>query len=216
MKKMMVAVMLCLAMLTTGCSTAWVGQAEQIVAALSPAASNIVSLVALLQGKSVSTEDLQTIQNAGSQAGADLQLVQSLISQYEKADTATQSGILNQIQTAIGTAQTNLNGILPALHIKDTAAQTKITAVVGIVLSEVESLAAIVPLVKAKASPEMMALAQRQAKTRPPLGAWEFVSSYNSVMVAKTGNAELDQATSGLKIHLHGKVERWATAGVVK
>ena len=55
---------------------------------------------------------------------------------------------------------------MPALHIKDAATQAKITAVVGIVLSEVQSLAAIVPLVSASASPKMMATAAVQAKKR--------------------------------------------------
>ena len=46
--------------------------------------------------------------------------------------------------------------------------------------------------------------------------ASEFVASFNATLTAKTGNVELDQATAGLKIHVHGKVERWVTGGVVK
>ncbi len=137
---------LCVTITLAGCSTGWIAEAEQIVAALIPAAANIVALVAALQGKSVSAADLQTIQNAGTQAGADLQLIQSLIAAYQKADATAKPGILNQIQTAINAVQANCKGCLPALHIKDAATQAKITAVVGIVLSEVQSLAAIVPL----------------------------------------------------------------------
>ena len=51
---------LCLTITLMGCSTAWIGQAEEVVAALIPAATNIVALVAALQGKSVSAADLQT------------------------------------------------------------------------------------------------------------------------------------------------------------
>ena len=186
------------------------------MAALIPAATNIVALVAALEGKGVSAADLQTIQAAGSQAGADLQLIQSLITAYQQADAATKPGILNQIQSAINAVQGNLQGLLPALHIKDVATQTKITAVVGILLSEVQSLAAIVPLVNPNASAAMMATAAAQAKKQPPLTASEFVASYNSTLTAKTGNADLDRATAGLKIHLHGKAARWASAGVLK
>jgi hypothetical protein len=71
-------------------------------------------------------------------------------------------------------------------------------------------------LVSADASPGMMAVAAKQAKKQAPLTASEFVSSYNSTMTAKTGNAELDHATAGMKIHLHGKVARWASAGLLK
>ncbi len=191
-------------------------EAEQIVAALVPAAANIVALVAALQGKSVSASDLETIQSAGSQAGADLQLLQSLIAAYQKADAAAQPGILNQIQAAINAAQSTLNGLLPALHIKDAATQTKITAVVGIVLSEIQSLATIVPLADASAAPETVVMAAKQLKKQPPLTASEFVASYNATLTAKTGNADLDHATAGMKIHLHGKFARWASAGFLK
>src|SRR5580698_9221163 len=162
------ALILCVLVLFTGCSTAWVGQAEEIVAALIPAAANLVTLVAALQGKSVSAADLQTIENAGTQVGADLQLIQSLVAQYEKADAAAQPGILNQIESAVNTAQANLNGILPAIHIKDAATQAKISAVVGILLSEVSSLAAVVPLVRAGGVGGVKSQNQHQNQSQNP------------------------------------------------
>jgi hypothetical protein len=216
MGKVWVVGVLCGALMSTACSTAWISEAEQIVAALIPATANVMTLVATLQGKDISASDLQAIESVGTQAGADLQLMQSLIAQYQKADSAAQPGLLNQIQSAMSAVQSSLNGLLPALHIKDTATQAKITAVVGVVLSEVESMAAIVPLVNSSASTAMMTLAARQAKKQPPLTASEFVSSYNATITAKTGNVDLDRAASGLRIHLHGKLERWASAGLLK
>jgi hypothetical protein len=214
--KWLVAVVLFGTTMWTACSTAWIGEAGQIVAALLPATANVVTLVATLQGKSVSSSDLQTIQSAGAQAGADLQLMQSLIAQYQKADAAAQPGLLNQIQAAMSAVQMTLNGLLPALHITDAATQAKVSAVVGLILSEVESLAAIVPLVNSNASPAMMSMAARQVKKQPPLTASEFVSGYNATMGAKTGNAALDQTTAGLLIHLHQKFARWASGGLLK
>ena len=216
MKKTLLVVLLCGTLMWSACSTAWIGEAEQIVAALIPAVANLVTLVATLEGKNVSAADLQTIQSAGAQAEADLQLMQSLITQYQKADASAQPGLLNQIQAAMGAVQSTLNGLLPALHIKDAASQAKITAVIGILLSEVESVAAIVPLVNGSASPEMMTMAAKQVKKQPPLTASGFVGSYNATMTAKTGNAELDHAAAGMRIHLHGKLARWASAGLLK
>lgn len=214
--RMVLAVVLCFTMIWSGCSTSWIGEAEQIVSALIPAAANLLALVAALEGKGVSAADLQVIQNAGSQAGADLQLIQSLIAAYEKADASAQPGILNQIQSAINAVQGNLQGLLPALHIKDTATQTKITAVIGILLSEVQSLAAIVPLVNPNASAAAVAVARTQVRKSAPLSAQEFVRSYNSTLTAKTGNAGLDRITGGFQIHLHSKVERVVSGGVLK
>ncbi|HYM76916.1 MAG TPA: hypothetical protein VE377_13140 [Candidatus Dormibacteraeota bacterium] len=221
---MILGMVLCLTMILSGCTTSWVDEAEQIVSVLLPAAANLVTLVALLQGKTVTAEDLTVIQTAGAQAEADLQLVQSLIAAYDKADAAARPGILNQIQSAIGAVQGNLQGLLGALHIKDAATQTKIAAVVGIVLSEVQSLAAVVPLVQGSgASGQGPGLARaslraqvRTGHPKTPLAASEFVKSYNSTLTAKTGNADVDRATGSLQIHLHGKVERVASVGMLK
>jgi hypothetical protein len=206
---------MCGSLVCTACSTAWISEAERIVAALIPATANLVTLVATLQGN-VSAADLQTVESAGSQAGADLQLMQSLITQYQKADAAAQPGLLNQIQAATSAVQSTMSGLLPALHIKDAATQAKVTAVVGIVLSEVQAVEAIVPLANPSASPGMMAMAAKQVKKEPPLTASEFVASYNATMTAKTGKVELDRAAKGLRIHAHGKVARWASAGLLK
>src|ERR1700691_276433 len=214
--KMLVTAALCGTMVWTACSTAWISEAEQIVAALIPATANLVTLVATLKGTNVSEDDLQTIQSAGAQAGADLQLLQALITQYERADASAQPGLLNQIQTAMTAVESTLNGLLPALHIKDATTQAKITAVIGILLSEVQSVAAIVPLVNASASPGMMAMAETQSRKQPPLTATEFVSSYNATMTAKTGDAGLDEATAKMRIHSHDKFARWASAGILK
>ncbi|HLZ40313.1 MAG TPA: hypothetical protein VKQ11_05090 [Candidatus Sulfotelmatobacter sp.] len=210
------AVVLCLSMIFSGCSTDWVREAESIVAALIPAAANLVALVAALEGKTVSASDLQIVQNAGTQAAADLQLVQSLIVAYEKADAAGKPGILNQIQSAIGAAQGNLQELLPALHIKDAATQAKITAVVGILLAEVQSLGAVVQGTGARdQGPGIRGQLSVRAEVRTSLlSAGEFVKSYNATLTAKTGNAELDRVAAGLRIH--GKASRFATAGVMK
>ncbi len=208
--RVVLALVLCVTVMLTGCSTNWIAQAEQIVAVLIPAAANVVALVAALQGKGVSAADMQLIQSAGAQASADLELIRSLIAAYEKADAAAQPGILNQIEAAINGVQANLEGLMPALHIKDAATQAKLTAVVGIVLSEVQSMAALVPIVKGKAS------VAAATGAHAPLSAQEFVTSYNATLTAKTGNAELDRTTAGLKIHAHGAVARVASAGVLK
>ena len=220
-RRAVLAVVLCGTMIWSGCSTSWITEAEQIVAVLVPAAANLVTLVAALQGKTVSAGDLATIQNVGSQAGADLQLINALIVAYDKADAAAKPGILNQIQSAIGAVQGNLQGLLMGLHIKDAATQTKITAVVGILLSEVQSLATVLPIVKGNPmSAKITALAAKSAAStghpRAPLSASEFVRSYNATLTAKTGNLELDRVTGSLQIHLHSKVERVASAGVLK
>jgi hypothetical protein len=124
--------------------------------------------------------------------------------------------LLNQIQAATSAVQASLGGLLPALHIQDETTRAKVSAAIGLVLSEVESLSAIVPLVNPSASPAMMTMAAKQAKKRPPLTANEFVASYNATITTKTGNAELDHATARMRIHMHGKFARYASLGLLK
>lgn len=221
MKKRVLVVLaaaLCITMIGPGCSANWIAQAREIVAVLIPAASNLVTLVAALQGKSVSAADLSTVQNAGAEVGADLQLVQALIAAYESADGTAKPGILIQIQSGVGSAQQNLQGLMLGLHIKDAATQGKIVAIVGLLQAEVQSLAALVPLVREEGTgDQIQGLALRRAQVRTKnLSADEFVKSYNSVLNTKSGNAELDRVSAGLQIHLHSKVERVVSGGVLK
>jgi hypothetical protein len=200
----------------SACSTAWIGEAEQIVAALIPGIANVLTLVATLQGKNVSAEDVQTVQSASTQAEGDLRLLQSLVAQYQKSDGAEQQSLLVQIQDEVNAIQRNLNGLLPALHIKDAATAAKITAVVGVLVSETQLIIAILPAGNASASKATTGFDERQGRRQRPLSAKEFVTSYNATMTAKTGETDLDNLTAGLQIHLHGKFARWASAGILK
>lgn len=228
-----VALLLAITMIGSGCSTNWAQQAQEILVVLMPATTNLVILVATAQGKEMPAEDLAVIQNAGTEVGGDLKLIQSLIRAYESADAEARPGILNQIQSGIHAAQENLQGLMLGLHIKDAATQAKVTAIVGILLSEVQSLAVLVPLVqgqgagareqgagareqKAAAREQGAAAARVAMRGKNPLSASEFVKSYNATMTAKTGRAELDRVTGKLQIQLHSKVERAVSGGVLR
>ena len=196
------AVVLCGILIWTACSTAWIGQAEEIVAALIPAAANLITLITALQGDGVSAQDLQLIEGASTQAQTDLQLINTLITQYQQATAAaTQASLLAKIQTAIGRVRSNLGGLLAALHISDAATQAKVTAVIGLILAEVQSLEAILPLVHSGGSMAQASAALKTGKMKPPLTAGEFRASYNTIMTAKTGNATLDGAAAKCKLH---------------
>jgi hypothetical protein len=178
------AAVLCGTLIWTACSTAWIGQAEEIVAALIPAVANLITLITALQGNGVSAQDLNT-----------------LITQYQQAtDAATQTSLLAKIQTAIASVRSNLSGLLAALHISDAATQSKVTAVIGLILAEVQSLEAIIPLVHSGSVAQASA-ALKAGKVKPPLTAGEFRASYNTIMTAKTGSATLDSATAKCKLH---------------
>ena len=192
------ALVLGVTMIGSGCSTNWVQQGQEIIAVLMPAAANLVRLVATLEGKEISAEDLALVQKAGSEVGADLTLVQALLGAYESADQNAKQRILNQIESAIQAAQENLQGLMLGLHIKDESTRVKVTAIVGILLAEVQALAEILPVVQGQgAGTRGRAAAMRRKK---PMSAGEFSNSYNAIITAKTGRAELDDVSGGLKL----------------
>jgi len=213
-QRMFLPILLCGTLAWTSCSTNWIGEAEKIINVLIPAAANVMTLVATLQGD-VPVADLQMAQNIGSEVNADLQLLQSLIGQYQKATPSLQPGLSTQIQAALDSVQSELNALLPALHIKDAATQEKVNALVGIVLSEVQSMAAIVPAVTGTESSVTLKEAAKPGTRRIPLSANDFVSLYDAAMARKTGNTKLDHETSGLQIHGHRKLVRLASAGLL-
>lgn len=196
------AVILMATLTLSGCATNWVATARGIVEVLIPAATNLVTLVAAVQGKSVTSSEMALVQNAGIEASADLQLIQAFLAAYEAADETGKKGILNEIQNVILALEGNLQGVIAGLHIKDAAVQSKVTAVAGILLAEVKSLAAIVPVIQGQGTGSRGTVLPRiSMRGKAPLSSREFVKSYNSVLQAPSGNAELDRVTAGLQIH---------------
>jgi hypothetical protein len=182
-------------MFTVACSTAWVTQAEEIVAAVLPAITNIITLVGLAEGN-VSAKDLSIITNSAAQANTALQTVGTLIDQYNAAPAEQKAGILAQINTAISTAQANIASILPQLHITDPASQQKVVAIIGVVQEEIASLQGLLPLIKTG----HMNKAAFLAKT---MDAKHFRSRYNAALSAKSGNDVLDKGANKLKLGGH-------------
>jgi hypothetical protein len=169
---------------TVACSTAWVTQALQIVAALTPAITNIVPLVALAD-KNVSASDITVIENYSNQAGTALQTVGSLITQFNAAQSAqAQQDALSKIESALVVAQNNLSSILPQLHIADAKSQAAVKAAVAAAISEVGSIAALLPALKAGHAAQAVALAQ-------PITANKFRARYNAAIKPVPGSSRL-------------------------
>jgi|SRR5580765_91698 len=116
-------------------------------------ASTIAQLVVQFGGSS-DPEVQQKIQEIGSEAVKDSQLVQKLYEDYEKnpSDSSRQ-----QLEAALGTIATNLPDLLTAAHIKDPALLQKVSAAVNLIVSTVNTILALMPSVTTKAGQEAKA-----------------------------------------------------------
>jgi hypothetical protein len=136
-----------LCLLLCSCDSSWTSQATNIILALEPAIAVVVSLLAAF-GAGIPPVALTSIQTWANDATAALASIKTLIDQYTAATAAEQPGILNDIKAAITVLTTNLNAILPELHITNQATQAKIDAIISLVADELTALLNLIPVIQ--------------------------------------------------------------------
>ncbi len=184
MKKFLLVPVLAAAL--AACDTAqWIKTAQEILPVVLPMVTNLVTAAGLLQGKTVSATDLDTITRTANEVSNDLNLAGQLVSQYQSSPNPTTIGKINVV---LGEVQSNLSGLLPALRISDSATTQKISAVVMLINSEVSSIQQLLPIVsggKATARPGAGAV---------PLSADKLKEKFNAIVNQPTNNPAVNQA----------------------
>jgi hypothetical protein len=189
MMKVVLAVVLSFSLLATGCSAQWVSVALADLPVLTEMALNIASLVATLQsGKQLSPADATAIQNISAEASRDLNLLETLYTQY-KANPSAEG--LQKIADAIATINTNLPALLLAAHIGDPTLSARITVAVNLILTTVTSFASLIPETTAPA----LARIKVSKKIAIP-NARDLKRQWNLQVCGPTGKAALDAAFS--------------------
>jgi len=165
-------------MVVSGCSSAWLNTAIADIPVIIQIITSILQIVAAAQGKGADPAMIAQVNNIGDEAKKDLQLVQSLVTQYQAASATAKPSLMNQIDSAIGTAQANLNQILVVFHIQDPALQATIAGSVGLALSALLEIQSLIP-------PPPSAPATRvavSAKALKPRTAKQLKQEYNFVV----------------------------------
>ena len=113
--KCLIAAVLALTIAATGCSAQWINVALQDLPVLTEMALNIASLVGTLgSGKQASSADVAVVQNISAQASRDLNLLQTLYTEY---NSNPNSATLQKIQNVISGLNQNLPALLQSAHI---------------------------------------------------------------------------------------------------
>jgi hypothetical protein len=187
MDRIILAVVLSISLIATGCSAQWISVALADLPVLTQMALNIAALVSTLEtGKQLSPAEALAIQNLSAEASKDLTLMQSLYSQY-KSNPSTDT--LQKIESLIQSTNQNLPALLQAAHISDPALSSRITAAVNLILTTVSSFASLIP--QAPSSVPTTAK-QNTVIPRPE----DLKKQWNLQVCAPTGNAALDAALS--------------------
>jgi len=131
--KIVLALVLAITIAPTGCSAQWVNLALQDLPVLTQMALNIATLVSTLaSGNQASAADTAVIQNISAQASRDLNLLQSLYSEYKRNPNAT---ALQKIQGVASDLNQNLPALLESAHIGNPVLSARITAAVNLILT---------------------------------------------------------------------------------
>src|SRR5712692_12014656 len=93
--------------------------------------------------------DVAVIQNVSAQASRDLSLLQSLYREYKANPNAT---TLQKIQNVISDLNQNMPALLQSAHIGNPVLSARITAAVNLILTTVNSFAALIPQASASTS----------------------------------------------------------------
>jgi hypothetical protein len=182
--KTLLALALAIAIGATGCSARWINTALQDLPVLTQMALNIATLVSTLAaGQQASAADTAVIQNISAQASRDLNLLQTLYNEYKASPSPT---TLQKLENAISDLNQNLPTMLQSAHISNPTVSARIAAAVNLILTTVNSFAALMP----QASPVIA----RKALSSPLLHAKDLKKQWNQQVCAPTGNPVLDAA----------------------
>jgi hypothetical protein len=182
---------LCLSLIA--CSTSWITQAEAIVQVLLPAATNVLTLISVFSGKSVDPEVVADVAKASAEVNSDLRQLATLIRDYTALPESQKATQLDKINAVLALAQQHASDLMRAAHVKDQALQVKVSAVIGLVISELQSIEQLIPIVRGG----NRATVSRAVKV-PPLAAKSLKNAFNATMSAPSGNTDLDQVARTL------------------
>jgi hypothetical protein len=190
--KTVLAIVLSISLLATGCSTQWISIALADLPVLTQMALNIGTIVTTLQsGKQISSADATAIQNISAQASKDLNLLAALYNEYKANPSAS---ALQKIQSVIADINQNLPALFQAAHIGDPVLSARIGAAVNLILTTVASFAALMPQTSAKLTAQKMT---HQQVAIPK--ASDLKKQWNQQVCGPTSNA-LDFSTAGCAV----------------
>ncbi|MGH9727504.1 MAG: hypothetical protein ACRD4V_02795 [Candidatus Acidiferrales bacterium] len=177
----------------TGCNAS---QFETVLNEVGPAIGTILQIIAIVKGGAANL-------SLSSKVGADVAGIEKLYADFEAANSASKGAIKAEINAGFTTLNADLGTVFAIAQVSDKNTQAKITALIGLVQSAIAIAEAAMP----SSSPSAAVV------TPLSLDANSLVSSFNKILVAKTGNPAVDRATPHMKLHIHGGFVRMASMG---
>jgi len=188
--KTILAIVLSISLMATGCSTQWISIALADLPALIQMALNIGTIVTTLQsGNQISATDAAVIQNISAQASKDLNLLQAFYNDYKANPNAS---ALQKIEGVIADINQSLPALLQAAHIADPVLSARIAAAVNLILTTVASFGALMP------QPVVQLTPKRAGNSHLAIPkASDLKKQWNQQVCGPASNSALDFSTAG-------------------
>ncbi len=188
--KTVLAIVLSISLLATGCSAQWISIALADLPVLIQMALNIGTIVATLQsGKQISPAEAAAIQTISDQASKDLNLLATLYNDHKANPSAS---AMQKIQSIIADIDQNLPALLQAAHIGDPVLSARVTAGVNLILTTVASFASLIP----QTSTQLTAHKANQRPASIPKAS-DLKKQWNEQVCGPTSNSALDFSSAG-------------------
>jgi hypothetical protein len=197
--RVVLAIVLSISLLATGCSAQWISVALADLPVLVQMALNIGSMVTTLQsGNQLSAGDAGAIQNISTEASKDLNLLQTLYNQYKASPN---TGTLQDINKVVTEISQNLPALLQAAHVADPTLSARLAAGVNLILTTVTSFASLIPQtpIPQATTPQIGSRASLQKSGSKAIvipHANDLKKQWNQEVCSPTGKAALDTAFS--------------------
>ena len=193
--RMILAILLSISLIATGCSAQWISIALADLPALTQMALNLGTIITTLEsGQQINPTEAAAIQNISAQASKDLNLLATLYNQY-KANPSTRT--LQKIQSVIADIDQSLPVLLQAAHISDPVLSARVTAGVNLILTTVASFATLIPQTAASAQPAARE-AIRQQVALPKVS--DLKKQWNQQVCEPTGSSAVDFGAAGCMV----------------
>ena len=191
--KPVLAIVLSISLLATGCSAQWISVALADLPVLIQMALNIGTIISTLQsGKQINPTEAAAIQNISAQASKDLNLLATLYNDYKANPSAS---ALQKIQSVIADIDQSLPALLQAAHIGDPVLSARVAAGVNLILTTVASFAALIP----QTSTQLAAARVTRQQIAIPKAS-DLKKQWNQQVCGPTSNAALDFSAAACQL----------------
>lgn len=182
-----------------GCTAAWLSAVSALLPALDIAVGAALSFVLALEGKTVPAAVSAAVQKVFSDVTAQVANVKTLIADYQGAAS---TGLLSQIQAVFQGIVSNLNNILSAFSVTDSATVTKFTQLVTLCVSAVTAILGVIPIVNAKlasgAPAQQLEAEDKEAAVHIKTAEKMYKEAYHVIVTTPTDDADVNAALAAL------------------